>query len=144
MWGVSTPLMSVNPTLWEKNDGTFFWGGLWGWHPLFLFLKQQGLLPIRPFVSGIWELIKVQTKDYLFISFTHKRPIKQVVKIKKDPCELIYTLIFSWWFLEVHVSLFPTPYVTCSVFPVNFLAGVFAFVDIPFLSSHSANSSSFF
>lgn len=61
----------------------------------FLLLKQQGLLPIRPFVHGICELIKVQTKCYLFISSTHKRHIKQAVKIKKDPYDLIYTLIFS-------------------------------------------------
>lgn len=102
------------------NEPTFYCRGLWGWNPLFLFLKQQGLLPIRPFVPGIWELIKVQTKDYLFISSTHKRDLKQVVKIRKDPYDLIYTLIFSLWFLEVHVSFFTILYVTCSIFACKF------------------------
>lgn len=88
--------------------------------PLFLLLKKQGLLPISPFVHGIWELIKVQTKFYLFIFSTHKRHIKQVVKNKKGPLWSIYTLIFSWCPLEVHVSFFTILYVTCSIFPCKF------------------------
>lgn len=102
------------------NDPTFYCRGLWGWNPLIPLLKQQGLLPISPFVPGTCELIKVQTKDYLFISSTHKRHIKQVVKIKKDPYDLIYTLIFSWWLLEVHVSFFTILYVTYSILPCKF------------------------
>lgn len=97
-----------------------FTGGVSGDRPLVSLVETTGIAPISPFVPGICEFIKVQKKDYLFIFFTHKRHIKQIVKIKQDLYDLIYTLIFSWWFLEVHVSFFTILYVTHTIFPCMF------------------------